>query len=43
MKNYVKPEVEVMSFLADENIMVNPVGDLTGSNVSGGFGDHTQN
>lgn len=42
MKNYVKPEVEVMSFLADENIMtgVNPVGDLTQSNVSGGYGDH---
>lgn len=33
MKNYVKPEVEVMSFLADENIMVTPLdlsrGDLT--------------
>lgn len=40
MRKYVKPEAEVVSFLADENIMVNPVGDLTQSNVSGGYGDH---
>lgn len=42
MRKYVKPEAEVVSFLADENIMqgVSPVGDLTQSNVSGGYGDH---
>ena len=37
MKNsYVKPEVEVMQFTADQSIMLETFG-LTGSSVEGGF------
>lgn len=37
MKNYIKPEIEVLSFQA-ESIMLS-VFDLTPSNVEGGFTD----
>ncbi len=37
MKNYVKPEIEVLNFQA-ESIMLETF-DLTGSSVQGGFGE----
>ena len=39
MKNYVKPEIEVLSFQA-ESIMLDSF-DLTPSSVEGGFAERT--
>ena len=39
MKNYVKPEIEVLNFQA-ESIMLETF-DLTASSVEGGFGERT--
>ena len=38
MKNYVKPEIEVLNFQADESIMLGSL-DLTPSSVEGGFAE----
>lgn len=39
MKNYVKPEIEVLNFQAENVMLVEP--SLTGSSVNGGFGERT--
>ena len=37
MKNYVKPEIEVLNFQAENVMLVEP--SLNGSSVTGGFGE----
>lgn len=36
MKNYVKPEAEVLRFVVEQSIMLE-IFELTGSSVEGGF------
>ena len=36
MKVYVKPELEAVTFVSEENLLLTPI-DLTPSNIEGGF------